>query len=243
MDDTLKRRLLGATILLATAFILAALLPEPKLQAPGEEDIKVVNVDLQAPAATPQVIHPTPVEVIDPTVAAPEHESDYSNEAAAPEIADEGTEVEMAAATDLPVSTPAPTAEPTPVATVKPTAKPTAVPTPKATPVAKPSTTPRPQPTLAATTAPAPTAVAAAAGAGGDRWWVQIGSYSDITNAREGEARLKALGIPVFIAPLESPGGILYRVRGGPYADKAKGEKALAAVLKDGFKDARLVHP
>lgn len=240
MDDTLKRRLLGAAILLATAFILAALLPEPKLQAPGDEDIKVVNVDLQAPAATPAVIRPTPVEVIDPTVAAPDSDSDYSsNEAAAPEIAETDDPV---ASGEPPVATPAPT--------VPPTARPTARPTTIATPTARPTLAPTPKPTQAPTATPKPTlaptapvAAAPAAAAQGDRWWVQIGSYSNITNAREGETRLKALGIPVFIAPIDSPNGILYRVRGGPYADKANGEKALAAVLKDGFKDARLVHP
>ncbi len=236
MDNILKRRLLGAAILLATAFVLAALLPEPKLQSMSDEDVKVVTVDLNATPPPVAVIRGTPVEIIDPTVAAPDVDSGYSNEGSAPEIADEAQEPDVGAAASLaPVATPEPTAAPT----AKPTAKPTLAPTPL--PTAAPTLKPTPLPTTAPT--PRPVVTAAPGAAGGDRWWVQIGSYSNITNAREGEARLKALGIPVFIAPIDSPNGILYRVRGGPYSDKASGEKALAAVLKDGFTDARLVHP
>ncbi len=242
MDNPLKRRLLGAAILLATAFILASLLPEPKLQATGEDELKVVTVDLNATPAPIVEVTPTPLDVIDPTVAAPDAEDSYSNEGGAPEISADAQapDADDYGATAIPVATPVATVAPTAKPTAKPTAIPTAVPTAK--PTAKPTLAPTPLPTLAPTTKPLPTAAAAAA-AEGDRWWVQIGSYSDITNAREGETRLKALGIPVFIAPIDSANGILYRVRGGPYSDKTKGEKALAAVLKDGFPDARLVHP
>jgi DedD protein len=233
MDTILKRRLLGAAILLATAFTLAVLLPEPKLQSMSDEDVKVVTVDLDATPAPVEVIRDTPMEVIDPTIAASDADVGYSNEGEAPEIAHQAQEPasEDADAASAAVATP----EPTAVATAKPTALPTAKPT------VKPTQAPTPLPTVAPPSRPAATAVPAASDAA--RWWVQIGSYSDISNAREGEARLKALGIPVFIAPIDSPSGILYRVRGGPYSDKAGSEKALAAVLKDGFSDARLVHP
>lgn len=259
MDNPLKRRLLGAVILLATAFILASLLPEPRLQATGEEDLKVVTVDLHATPAPVAEVTPTPLEVIDPTVAAPEADESTSAEGGAPEISAEAQapDADDYGATALPAATAAPkpsaaaTAMPTSKPTAKPTLAPTAPPTQKPTPLPtlKPTPVPTPLPTAAPTPLPSakplPTVASAAAAAStdGDRWWVQIGSYSDITNAREGESRLKALGIPVFIAPIDSPNGILYRVRGGPYSDKANGEKALAAVLKDGFADARLVHP
>ncbi|MDP9140245.1 MAG: SPOR domain-containing protein, partial [Pseudomonadota bacterium] len=178
----------------------------------------------------------------------------YSNEGEAPDIAAEAQEPDADdfGATAIPAATAVPTVAPTAKPTTKPTAQPAA-----AVPTAKPTLAPTPVPTLKptplptslpATAAAVPTAKPAATAAAavapeGDRWWVQIGSYSDISNAREGETRLKALGIPVFIAPIDSPNGILYRVRGGPYSDKANSEKALAAVLKDGFTDARLVHP
>ncbi|MDP9140333.1 MAG: hypothetical protein M3O62_05995, partial [Pseudomonadota bacterium] len=133
MDNILKRRLLGAAILLATAFILAALLPEPKLQSMSGEDVKVVTVDLNATPAPVEVIRGTPVEVIDPTVAAPDADDGYSNEGAAPEIADEAqaSDADDAGASFAPVATPEPTAAPT----TKPTAKPTLAPTPLPTAV------------------------------------------------------------------------------------------------------------
>jgi cell division protein FtsN len=56
MDEVLLRRLLGAAVLLAIAFVLAALLPEPRRSPPGGE--LVVSYDLVTGKALAP--HPAP---------------------------------------------------------------------------------------------------------------------------------------------------------------------------------------
>lgn len=210
MDDTLKRRLIGAGLLLFAAFLLASMLPEPGLRPVHDRDTRVVTIPLQgddqiATSADPVVDTPVPTAI---AAADADGALQSTGGDAPPEIV----------AGDAPVE---PAATPASIATPAPTSAPTA----------------SPRPTPAAT----PTAVPAAPGAG--RWWVQIGSYSNIDNARQVEARMRALGEPVVVAPIEAAGGILYRVRCGPYADEAIGAKAHGRIVGDGYADARLINP
>lgn len=82
---------------------------------------------------------------------------------------------------------------------------------------------------------PAPKIVAAApAQAAGQ--FVQVGSFAVAANAAGAAARLRALGLPVVMAP----GRALQSVMAGPFADPAAAEAALQAVHGAGFGDAFL---
>jgi DedD protein len=236
MTDQLKRRLIGAAIIVLVALALAALLPEPRLQRAAEDDMRVVTIPLQDDA-----IVGVPPAIDEGSIGA------AADEGSPPEIAGgDAAPSTAAAATPLPPAptatatpTPAPTAKPTPTSTPKPVATPT--PTPMATPKLTAAPTSTPAPTPAPTARPQPTAAPAAAGR--ELWWVQVGSYADIGNAREVESRLAAIGQRVVVAPIDAAAGTLYRVRAGPYDTAARAEAAHAQITGAGLAEARVVKP
>jgi rare lipoprotein A len=103
-----------------------------------------------------------------------------------------------------------------------------------------------PPPAVAAT--PQPRAVAAmAAGQSAGRiaghdagFYVQVGSFSDPSNAGRAEANLASVG-PIVITPVDIDRGRFYRVRVGPLDDQATAHAALARVQAAGHHDARVV--
>lgn len=216
MDETLRRRLVGAALLLIVAFVLVSLLPRRPAEPVAAADADVVTINLREP----EVIYDQTAVIGTPVddAGTPLEIEDGGADEAAPELA-EPTAVAVA-----------PSVTPTPRPAPKPTPKPTAKPTPK------PVTTPTP----AASTATAPSTKAPASSA---PWWVQIGSFSNIDNARQIESRLKAVGQAVVIAPIATAQGTLYRVRSGPYASAAAAEAAHRAVVGAGYKDARVITP
>jgi len=103
--------------------------------------------------------------------------------------------------------------------------------------------TPPAAPSRPAPKQPEPIAVAAASpGGGGDEagFYVQVGSFSDPSNAGRAEARLAALG-PVVTTPVDVDRGRFYRVRVGPLQDQASAHAALARIQAAGHHDARVV--
>lgn len=235
MDETLKRRLVGAAVLLGAAFLLSLLLPSPDIEQQGEEEgFQRVVIDLNQPeipsleaapsAPLPSELPPKTEEtaaVEDPLAAdipgAPQIETPAGDEA--------GPQTEAASA--IP---PAPEVVAAPVVSVPepaPAIKPQAPAKPStqlgetepglkmaeqiaAAPQAAPLSTPvKPSPAPAAkpaTTTPL--------------WFVQVGSFSDIEKARAEQERLRP-AITV-ISPVETQAGIFYRVRLGPYASKER---------------------
>jgi rare lipoprotein A len=77
-----------------------------------------------------------------------------------------------------------------------------------------------------------------AAGDGG--FYVQVGSYSDPSNAGRAQANLAAVG-PVETTPVDVERGRFYRVRVGPLDNQASAHAALARVQAAGHPDARVV--
>jgi rare lipoprotein A len=75
---------------------------------------------------------------------------------------------------------------------------------------------------------------------GGSGFYVQVGSYSDPSNAGRAEATLAAVG-PVETTPVDISRGRFYRVRVGPLDDQASAHAALARVQAAGHPDARVV--
>ena len=74
----------------------------------------------------------------------------------------------------------------------------------------------------------------------GAGFYVQIGSFSDPSNAGRAEANLASLG-PIETTPVDMDRGRFYRVRMGPLRDQASAHAALARVHAAGHHDARLV--
>lgn len=70
-----------------------------------------------------------------------------------------------------------------------------------------------------------------------DCWWVQIGAFSELENARRARARVEELGLPAVV--MESPTG-LDRVRAGPFDARDRAADALRRLHKD-YPPARLV--
>jgi cell division septation protein DedD len=74
MDETLRRRLVGAAVLLGIAFLVASLLPEPAPRSVAPAS-RVVTYDLrtgQAVRATEVPVEEPPVEEMPPEAATPE---------------------------------------------------------------------------------------------------------------------------------------------------------------------------
>lgn len=206
MDEVLKRRLVGAVVLLMGAFVLSLLLPRTGAPLP-EDGVQRVVLDLNAPpeqAAAEPAAEPAPVEAVpaaqhEPVAAVPDDKTLTEDPALAPSPADTAPVVETPVEPVIAVATPAPAAAPKAPPQVQPLPKPEA-PKPAAAPAAK----------------PLPPAAALPAG----NWFVQVGSFADINNARAALDRLSPER--GRIAPAETPGGISYRVQLGPYASKEK---------------------
>jgi len=86
-------------------------------------------------------------------------------------------------------------------------------------------------PTKAAASAVHPISRPAAAAPAGN-WLVQAGSYGSQANADKVAAQLKAHGFHAAVSRFSKSGKSFFRVRVGPYPDRAAAEKAAPAVAK-----------
>lgn len=222
MTEQIKRRLIGIAVMVLVALAIAAILPEPRLQPTPDEGLRVVTIPLQEPRIAVAAGRDAP--------AALEPEDSAAMHRIAGDEGDESARAPIPTAVPTPRSTP----RPTPPATPRPTVSPT--PTPISAVKPSPALAPTPLPTAARAT---PSAAIPLAGV----WWVQIGSYADIGNAREVEARVAALGQPTVMAPIEAAGTTLYRVRAGPYATETRAQEAHALITRSVAAEARLIKP
>jgi len=71
-------------------------------------------------------------------------------------------------------------------------------------------------------------------------FYVQVGSFSDPSNAGRAQANVAAVG-PVETTPVDMERGRFYRVRVGPLGDQASAHAALVRVQAAGHYDARVV--
>lgn len=111
-----------------------------------------------------------------------------------------------------------------------------AVPPPAGDTVPKPVAEPPAQPPAAVPTPPAkppaaPPPTQAKTGAQG--WFLQVGAYSTQAVADGQVAKLKQLNVPAFV----DVGGAskLFRVRIGPYADRAEADQVKSRIARQGF--------
>lgn len=80
----------------------------------------------------------------------------------------------------------------------------------------------------APTVTPAPATHAAIHG----KWAVQAGSYANERNARAVERKLAKRGYHAYISRYHKSGRTYYRVRVGPYADRAAAERVVSGVAR-----------
>jgi DedD protein len=221
MEEPLKARLIGASILVVLAVALVPeLLSGPKNSAPGAassggaKGTRTVTIDLGGAVAAGAKLEPRPDTA--PAPATPQ--ALPTVETAAPGPA--STTADVSAPTE---ETPPP--EAVPVATPKPA--PTPVPKQAQVQMQPAPATSRTPETMPSAIAPAGPAAAPVKGG----FSVQVGAFGADATARKLVNDLKADGLPAYIAPLSKSGKTLYRVRVGPTADRAAADK-LAAKLK-----------
>lgn len=224
MDTALKQRLWGAGVLASLAIIfLPMLLKGPDVRAPDAAD-----VPLTMPAAPDQQFETRQLPLILPEATA--------------------TRDSVLGMPSAPTSTPAPAATPEAASTV-PTPDTVTPPPPEASVSANPATpaaTPAPAPApVAAVPAPekakpktpavaektvaekpvAEKPVADAKVAAGN-YVVNVGSFSNLDNAKSLVARLRAAKLPVTTDSVKLGAASAMRIRVGPYSDRATAEAA-----------------
>jgi DedD protein len=219
MDESLKARLIGATVLVLLAVVLVPeMLSGPKRASehqPAGKATRTHVIDLGgAVSAGARLESPDS----DPGQAA----SPQALPAPARQGGPAATQAADAASTDAPPGSPGQPAAESPAAS--PAERPPAQP---AAPVAD-----RAAQDVTAERTPPPAAPPASANAPAKgSYAVQVGAFGAEATARKLVAELKGAGLPAYIAPLTKSGKTLHRVRVGPVADKA-GAEELAVKLK-----------
>ncbi len=217
MDTALKQRLWGAGVLASLAIIfLPMLLKGPDVRAPDAAD-----VPLTMPAAPDQQFETRQLPLI-----LPEATATRDGVLGMPPATPAPASIPEVAST---IPTPDTVAPPSPEASVSanpatPTATPAPVPAPAAANVptlekAKPKT-----PAVAEKTV-AEKPVADAAVAAGN-YVVNVGSFSNLDNAKSLVARLRAAKLPVTTDSVKLGAASAMRIRVGPYSDRATAEAA-----------------
>lgn len=214
MDSALKQRLIGAAVLVALAMIFLPML----LKGPDTAEPDVARVSMDMPAAPDQAFETRELPLALPSPAAPEDGvlgMDPAARAGDPN----------AVATVDQTGLPAPRIEyqPEPEATDGPLQAVDAAtglasdapPTPVADPLPAPAATP---PAAAAAPLPAITA--------GGNYMVNVGSFSNLANARALADKLRSRGLPLTSETVDVAGKPAMRLRAGPYGDRTAAEAA-----------------
>jgi DedD protein len=242
MDEVLRRRLVGLFTLALVAFLLSWLLPRPGLERLQSQAERVVTMDLTRADSLPEersasdvpIAESEPAATAEPaTTAPPPSEPAPAPDAAAPAAALAGT---SSAAAPEPIAEPEPETVPAPAPPPEskpepPSPAPKPEPKAESKPESKPVPKPAPKPELKPNPTPAAPKPAPAAGS----VQVQAGAYSHLDKAEGVRGQAAAQGVSCTIAPAETAKGTLYRVRCGPYADRAKADTAVAKLKAAGI--------
>ncbi|KFN41585.1 SPOR domain-containing protein [Arenimonas metalli] len=223
MDSALKQRLIGAAVLVALAMIFLPML----LKGPDTTEPDAARVPLEMPGAPDQAFETREVPLTLPAPEAPE--GGVLGMDPRPAASDDPNAVATVDQTGLP---PARTdVEPEPedapalavdAATGLP--EPAPAPAPVATAPAPAAATPTPEPAPVA--APAPVEPALPATAAGGRYVVNVGSFSNLANARSLADKLRSRGLPLTSESVDVGGKPAMRLRVGPYGDRTAAEAA-----------------
>lgn len=217
MDSALKQRLIGAAVLVALAMIFLPML----LQGPDVGEPDAAQVPLSMPAAPDQEFETRELPL---AVPQPAGEGSVLGGPSAPAADDPNAVATVDIDGDAAPRVDAPAA----VEPADPSAPLQAVDAAsgEALAAAQPEPEPEPEPEPAASPAPAaPTAPLPASSAGG-RYAVNVGSFSNLANARALADKLRAAGLPVTSESVDVNGKPAMRVRVGPYAERTVAEAA-----------------
>lgn len=235
MDEHVKARLIGATILVVLAVLLVPeMLSGPKqssdssvVDANGKRGTRTFTIDLGAATSEAARLGPAPASSTTtrtstpalPTVAPPGASAEKSADEpeAIPAAPDSHVSPTRSASTSGQAAGASPQA-PNTGTTSKPASPAAAV--AASTPTT--TTVPRPAPAGAATPGDTPTK---------GSWAVQVGAFGSNDTARKLVSELDRNGYAAYVAPLNRSGKTLYRVRVGPVASRPDAEK-LALRLK-----------
>lgn len=229
MDDALKKRLVGAVVLVSLAVIFVPMLIEDEpVVSPG---IKETNIP-ERPGLIPPVERQPPA----PGSGAPADTlrrgtTDRPLALPLPEMvqpAPDGEEDKSAGPTGADAATVnAPPAAAAPAADSQPDEVPAGVPTAAEEPATARTPPPGPEPEARAAPAAPETEQPSGAPSG---WVVQVGSFANRGNAETTLARLREAGFDSFQEEVRVGDKVLYRVKVGPEIDRARAEELRAQV-------------
>lgn len=237
MDNTVKRRLVGALVIVLLAIILVPAWLDGSARRLRDEDAFVVPLpppDNRKPLVEAERIGeqleaqvPTLEPLPEPSLKPPE------------QLADAGAAADSAAAPQAPeAKAPAPAPAPVPKATApEPEAKPK--------PAPKPAPKPKPVPETvevdlggstgerSGNTSGSGVVVEVAESARREQvdepranWIVQVGSFASKRNAEAMVARLKKGGLKAFMREFQSSSDVIYRVLVGPFVRQTEADEA-----------------
>jgi cell division septation protein DedD len=220
MDSALKQRLIGAAVLVALAMIFLPML----LKGPDPTQPDAARVSMDLPAAPDQEFETRELPLTLPTPSTPGDDGVLGMDRGGVD-ADDPNAITTVDQTGQPAPRteyePGPEAEGPAVAVDAATG----LPEPAAPPTAPaPEATPATSPAPVATAPPAPVALPPAAAGG--RYAVNVGSFSNLDNARALADRLRSSGLPLTSEPVDVSGKPAMRLRVGPYGDRAAAEAA-----------------
>lgn len=206
MDIQLKKRIIGASVLvILAATFLPMLIEEPDYSARGLhfQDIP------ETPPLAPQ--HEAPLKSLEEGLKQTQWEQP----------------VEPARIRE-PALAPAPGARPATKPPVAEIARPPAAKTPPPPPTVEMAKIPPPKPLKPITAAapPEPTAER-------ESWVIQLGSFSVQDNAQKLTDQLKAKGLPGYTEAIDMQGKKVFRVRVGPEANRSRLEKIAELIDKE----------
>lgn len=217
MDSALKQRLIGAAVLVALAMIFLPML----LKGPDTAEPDAARVPLEMPSAPDQAFETRelPLTAPGPVTA----DGGVLGMQPRPATSDDPNAV----ATVDQSGQPAARTEFDPDAEPKPAPGPGTVQAVDAATGLAEASAPAPAATPApvAAPAPAPAAPLPASTAAG-RFAVNVGSYSNLDNARALADRLRAAGLPLSSESVDVAGKPAMRLRVGPYGDRTAAEAA-----------------
>lgn len=231
VERHVKERLVGAAVLVAAAIILVPeMLSGPKrandaVAVRNDAPVKTYTIDLNrspgAPATAPIAQSAPPPESAPPAAVADEAQGTSAPAEPAAENPPQTTQASPESVH----------AESAPIAQQP-------APQPPATALVQEPTAPRQR-----EPAPAPTVASAPNGPTSRGWAVQLGSFANRGTAERLAKDFSGSGYEAFVMPVKSGTNTLYRVRVGPFADRAGANDALSSIKKRVAGAAVVAHP
>lgn len=220
-----RRRLIGAGVLvLLTVLIFPWVFQSQPRPVNDDIVVEVPRKDNAAALPAPQpptknTIHGGVTPVSPQKSSGESAETQPSNGSSAPEmVPQKATAPQISAATPAPPAAAASVKEPAATAPVAPPAAKAQVSSGEA---------------AKAKAAPAQNGTPAAPGSG--RFVVQVGAFADASKARETRLKIEKAGLKTYSQAVDSPKGRIWRVRVGPFDNRAAAEKAKAELVLQGY--------